>query len=199
MGQFILTARQAARCLIVIDNAELTRLMKRLSERQDQDAFNMLFDYYSPRIRSVMIKQGCSGELADEIAQETLLKVWRKAAMFNPDKGSVASWVFTIARNLKIDRFRKELPWQKLPEDFDQIPSDCQQADEIVSENQRRDQLLLVLETLPKEQRQIVTMSFLEGQSHGEIAKTLDLPLGTVKSRMRLAATKIKKAMKEKI
>jgi RNA polymerase sigma-70 factor (ECF subfamily) len=175
----------------------MTDLIKRLATGRDPAAFDELYRHFGPRVRAVMLRQGCSGELAEEIAQETLLTVWRKAHMFDAGKGSDATWIFTIARNLRIDRLRREAPWQPLPDEYLQVAGDDQPADEAVDERQRRDRLREVLQTLPADQRQVIELSFIDALPHSDIAERLQLPLGTVKSRIRLAAQKIREAMKE--
>lgn len=138
-----------------------------------------------------MIRQGANADLAEELAQEALTTVWRKAALYSPDKGNPSTWIFTIARNLRIDRLRRERAWQPLPESHDKQACDQPTPDEMVSEQQRSERVREALKALPAEQLEVVTLSFIEGFSHSEIAEHLDIPLGTVKSRMRLAYQKL--------
>lgn len=157
----------------------------------------MLFETYAPRVKSYMMRQGADPNTAEELAQETLLTVWRKAALYSDDKGSATTWIFTIARNLRIDRLRREVAWQPLPDDIEQESTSDPAPDEVVSENERRDKVQAVLAELPADQAEVVTLSYVEGLSHSEIAERLGVPLGTVKSRMRLAYHKIRDALEE--
>ena len=166
-------------------------LIRKVAEAQDQVAFSTLFESFAPRIKGYMIRQGANPDLAEELAQEALATVWRKAALYSPDKGSPTTWIYTIARNLRIDRLRRERAWQPLPENHEKQVCDDPTPDEMVSERQRSQRVREALKTLSAEQVQVVTLSFIEGLSHSEIAEQLDIPLGTVKSRMRLAYQKL--------
>ena len=126
------------------------------------------------------------------------MTVWRKAGLYSPDKGAVSTWIFTIARNLRIDRLRKEFPWQELSDDFaERLASDDMAADDAVSEAQRQVRVRAVLDELSPDQRSVIVLSYIEGLSHSEIAERLSLPLGTVKSRMRLAYQKVRTALED--
>lgn len=152
----------------------------------------MLFQTYAPRVKSYMMRQGADPNTAEELAQETLLTVWRKAGLYSGEKGSATTWIFTIARNLRIDRLRREVAWQPLPDDIEEEASADPAPDELVSERERRDRVQSALAGLPADQAEVVTLAYVEGLSHSEIAERLGLPLGTVKSRMRLAYQKIR-------
>jgi RNA polymerase sigma-70 factor, ECF subfamily len=172
-------------------------LINRVAARSDAEAFRQLYQGFAPRIKSYMMRRGADAATAEELAQETLLTVWRKAGLYTSDKGTAATWIFTIARNLRIDRLRREVPWQELPEGHDETPSDDTAPDERVVERERERRVRDVMATLPKDQSEIVSLSYLDGLSHSEIAERLDLPLGTVKSRMRLAYQKIREAVED--
>ena len=124
--------------------------------------------------------------------QEAMAAIWKKAALYSSEKGNPSTWIFTIARNLRIDKLRRERAWQPLPEGHAETPSTDPAPDELVSEQERSDRVRAILADLPEDQLSVVTLSFLEGLSHSEIADRLDIPLGTVKSRMRLAYQKIR-------
>lgn len=181
--------------------AALTRtmadLLQRVARSGDVEAFRKLFQTYAPRVKSYMMRQGTDANTAEELAQETLLTVWRKAALYSGEKGSATTWIFTIARNLRIDRLRKEVAWQPLPEDNEEKASDDPAPDEELSERERRERVQQVLGDLPADQSEVVVLSYIEGLSHSEIAERLGLPLGTVKSRMRLAYQKIRDALED--
>ncbi|MEO1281085.1 MAG: sigma-70 family RNA polymerase sigma factor [Pseudomonadota bacterium] len=175
----------------------MSDLLQRIAESSDADAFAQLFQNYGPRVKSYMMRQGADPHTAEELAQETLLTVWRKAQLYSGDKGSATTWIFTIARNLRIDRFRREKPWQELPEGRDEEPSNDTPPDEAVSERERSARVHAALNNLPSDQQEVVALSYLEGLSHSEIAERLSLPLGTVKSRMRLAYQKIREGVED--
>lgn len=172
-------------------------LLTRVAERGDVEAFGKLFQQFAPRIKSYMMRQGADSATAEELAQETLLTVWRKASLYSSDKGTAATWIFTIARNLRIDRLRREVPWQGLPEGHEETASDEPLPDELVSEQERQKRIRAALSRLPEDQHEVVQLSFIEGLSHSEIAERLSLPLGTVKSRMRLAYQKVREAVED--
>lgn len=172
-------------------------LLQQVAVHRDVDAFRQLFQQYAPRVKSYMMRQGADPNTAEELAQETLLTVWRKAALYSGEKGSATTWIFTIARNLRIDRLRKEFPWQELPEGHNETPSSDTLPDEVVSEAERRARVQTALASLPQDQHEVVSLSYIDGLSHSEIAERLNLPLGTVKSRMRLAYQKIRDAVED--
>ena len=144
-----------------------------------------------------MMRKGADAGTAEDLAQETLLTVWRKADLYAGDKGSMTTWVFTIARNLRIDRLRRETPWQELPDTHLAAASGDALPDEALAEKQRQLRVRSALAALPEDQRQVVTLAYLEGLSQSEIATRLSLPLGTVKSRMRIAYQKVRAALED--
>jgi RNA polymerase sigma-70 factor (ECF subfamily) len=172
-------------------------LLQRVAANGDVEAFKALFQAYAPRVKSYLLRQGADPATAEELAQETLLAVWRKAALYSDEKGSATTWIFTIARNLRIDRLRKEVAWQPLPEDNNEQPSLDPLPDAELSERERGERVRAMLAELPEDQSAVVQLAFVEGLSHSEIAKRLNLPLGTVKSRMRLAYQKIRDALED--
>jgi RNA polymerase sigma-70 factor (ECF subfamily) len=170
-------------------------LIQRIARDQDPQAFRELFLKYGPRVKAMMMRQGADAETAEEIAQDTMLAVWRKAHLFAENKGSVSTWVFTIARNLRIDRLRRQVVWQDLEPELEKLVSEEDLPDEALSRNEVRERMSAALEVLPPEQYQVVQLSFIEGLSHHEIAERINAPLGTVKSRIRLAYQKIRDAV----
>jgi RNA polymerase sigma-70 factor, ECF subfamily len=180
-----------------LDRGSMAELINQVAARGDAEAFRQLFQAFAPRVKAYMMRQGADPNTAEELAQETLLTVWRKAAMYSSDKGSAVTWIFTIARNLRIDRLRREVPWQELPDGHDEQASSDTPPDEVVVERERQRRVQEVLAGLPPDQSDVVNLSYLEGLSHSEIAERLGLPLGTVKSRMRLAYQKIREAVED--
>lgn len=193
----VLEEGRTRRSLAVDAPRTMADLLQRVAANGDVEAFKALFEAYAPRVKSYMLRQGADAATAEELAQETLLAVWRKAALYSDEKGSATTWIFTIARNLRIDRLRKEVVWQPLPENNEERPSEDPTPDEEVSERERAEKVRAMLAELPPDQSEVVNLAFLEGMSHSEIAKRLDLPLGTVKSRMRLAYQKIRDALED--
>lgn len=176
----------------------MSELLSLIATDRSDAAFRRLFDEYGPRIRSYMLRQGTDHDLAEELTQETLVTVWRKAALYSTEKGSPAAWMFTIARNLRIDRIRRQRPWQELSEEHAAtLASDDAPADEQMDLDQRQQRVRSVLNDLPAEQVEVVTLAFMDGLAHSEIAERLGLPLGTVKSRIRLAYNKLRSALED--
>ena len=163
--------------------------------RRDTSAFLVLFNYYAPRLKAYMKKLGTSDELAEELAQDVMFTVWRKADTYDPAKSAVSSWLFTIARNLRIDALRRDQRQTIDVTDPTLVPAPLPAPDANIQAAQQEKQIRAVLGALPQEQAQVVTLAFYQNQSHGEIAAALSIPLGTVKSRMRLAFQRIREAL----
>jgi RNA polymerase sigma-70 factor (ECF subfamily) len=163
--------------------------------RRDTGAFMALFNYYAPRLKAYMKKLGASDELAEELAQDVMFAVWRKADTYDPSKSAVSSWLFTIARNLRIDALRRDQRQTIDVTDPTLVPAPLPSPDHNIQQVQQERQIRAVLGALPHEQAEVVTLAFYHGKSHGEIAATLAIPLGTVKSRMRLAFQRIREAL----
>lgn len=170
-------------------------LLKRVANAADEAAFRELYQNYGPRVKAYMMRQGADAATAEELAQETLLTVWRRAALYVPERGSATAWIFTIARNLRIDRLRREVPWQALPEDHEETAADDPRPDEAVAGRQAQEAVRAALAALPEDQREVVTLAYIEGLSHSEIAARLNAPIGTIKSRMRIAYQKVRAAL----
>jgi RNA polymerase sigma-70 factor (ECF subfamily) len=177
------------------EDAILRRLIESVAKNLDREAFEELFDRLAPRIKSFMLRKGVSAELAEDLVQDTMIAVWTKAGLYAPDKGSVTGWVFTIARNLRIDRLRRNsnVSFTAI-EDFD-CASEEMGPDEELALQQERDGVARALETIPEDQKQILILSFIEDVPQTAIAERLNLPLGTVKSRMRLAYGRLRKTL----
>jgi RNA polymerase sigma-70 factor (ECF subfamily) len=154
---------------------------------RDRSAFIELFGRYGGRIKGLMIRQGSSPQDADEIAQEVMVSIWRRAATFDPERAGAATWIFAIARNRRIDMIRKTRRPAPDPEDPLFQPDPEPDGLETLTAAEREVQVRAVIRTLPEEQRRILMAAFYDGLSHGEIAERFGLPLGTVKSRIRLA------------
>ncbi len=173
-------------------SAAMSDLLVRVAVVQDRAAFAELYDYFAPRVKGYLMRGGAAADLADDIAQETMLKVWRKAALFDPAKAAAATWIFTIARNLRIDAARRAAKPQLDAEDPSLLPEAETPADEKIARADRDARIREAFTKLPPNQHEVVRLHFLEDAAHSEIAERLNLPLGTVKSRLRLAFNKIR-------
>lgn len=172
---------------------EMDALLGRVAAHQDKAAFAILFTHFAPRVKAYLLRLGASSGVAEELAQEALLSVWRKAHLFDPAKASAATWLCTIARNLRIDAIRREKRPELDPEDFMPEPDADADAGLMLAEDEGR--LRLALKELPADQIQVVELSFFADKPHSQIAAELGIPLGTVKSRLRLAMGRLKRAM----
>jgi RNA polymerase sigma-70 factor (ECF subfamily) len=174
------------------DDGDLVRWMAAVAEHRDRDAFEQLFRYYAPRLQRYMLKAGMGPEAAEDMVQETMVEVWRKARLYRAEIGRVSTWIFTIARNLRIDRLRAhrhvEVPLE--PEVHAATSEDLDHGLRVDAQR-----LVEQLRSLPSEQRHVMQLSYLEGLSHSEIGRRLGLPLGTVKSRLRLAFARTRERM----
>lgn len=175
-----------------LSNAELCALIRRVAEHRDRAAFAVLFRHFAPRLKGFGLRRGVDAAAAEELAQETMLTVWRKADTFDPTKATVSTWIFTIVRNKRIDLFRREgYPEVELSEVDDQS-DEAMGPEQAMDAGQQQSAVRLAMESLPPEQLKIIKMAFFEEKSHSEIAAELKLPLGTVKSRIRLAVTRMR-------
>lgn len=180
-----------------VTNEELCSLVEAVAVNRDRQAFAMLFKHFAPRLKGFALRRGIDVGAAEELAQETLLTLWRKAEMFDRNRATVSTWVFTIVRNKRIDMFRREgFPEVELSEVAEQA-DDGQGPHEQTQWAEVGSHLKEAMRTLPKEQIEILQKAFFEEKSHRAIAAELDLPLGTVKSRIRLALTRLRAAMPE--
>jgi len=167
-------------------------LIALVGAKQDRAAFQALFEHFAPRIKAVMLKGGVNMMQAEDLMQDVMMTVWRKSAQFSPDRGTVSAWIFTIARNARIDLFRKasSRPYDDVYEM--EIAADDQSSDDAMLQIEREECVSAALEDLPQDQREVIQLAFIADMSQSEIAKKLSLPIGTVKSRMRLAYGKLK-------
>jgi RNA polymerase sigma-70 factor (ECF subfamily) len=165
--------------------------LRKIAEERDAGEFRSLFQTFWPKVRTMLMRQGADRETAEEIAQETMLAVWAKSHQFSRDRGNVSAWIYGIARNLRIDRVRKQAVWQRYQDSEATTRRQSSVVEPPVWEQHRGD-MEEALGRLPAEQLQVIQLSFVDGMSQSEIAAKLKLPLGTVKSRMRLAFGKLR-------
>jgi len=163
----------------------------------DREAFKRLFEHFAPRIKGLMLKAGCSADEAEEIAQNTLIAVWRKAGQFDPTTTGVAAWIFTIARNLRIDSVRRAARGPRLGQDAElaDATDTADLADVVISRVEDASRVSAAIARLPAEQSSVIRLSFIEERPHPEIAGILRIPLGTVKSRIRLAVNRLRELL----
>lgn len=177
------------------DNRRLQDEMSRrvaLIAKGDREAFAEFFGYYAPRLKSFMMRRSADAETAEELVQETMLAVWNRAGQYSTAKGSVTAWLYTIARNLRIDRLRKQPAQTMYDIDDYEEKSDEPTGEEQLLTRERDEQVSQALDGLPKEQFDVISLSYLDDLTQAEIADRLNVPLGTVKSRMRLAYQKLR-------
>ena len=178
-------------------NDDWASLVEAVRDRQDKVAFAALFRQFAPRVKGFLMKSGASASLAEECAQDVMATLWQKAHLYDPARASVATWVFTIARNRRIDALRKAR--RPEPEDLTWGPEDEPDQADVYEMAQDHLRLTQALSILPEGQRQVIEKAFYGDLSHSEIADVTGLPLGTIKSRIRLALDRLRQnlALKE--
>lgn len=160
---------------------------------QDLSAFVSLFTAYGPRVKAYLQKRGACEQFSEELAQEALLTVWRKAGQFDPERATASAWIFAIAHNLWIDGVRRERLMANAPPE--EPGDECPTPLEILQAREDGRRLRAAIETLPPERHTILKMAFFDELSHTEIAETLGVPVGTVKSRIRLATVQLRRVL----
>ncbi|MEM1149563.1 MAG: sigma-70 family RNA polymerase sigma factor [Pseudomonadota bacterium] len=166
--------------------------MARIAVDKCRSSFAELFEFFAPRLKAYMQQLGADPSQAEELAQEVMVTVWRKAEQFDPQKASVSTWIFRIARNRRIDAHRRTQRPELDPDDPMLRPPDPETPDTTLNRAQLEEIVREQLETLPTEQLELLKAAFYQGLSHSEIAKAFNLPLGTVKSRIRLAFNRLR-------
>ena len=167
--------------------------MIRIRDHKDREAFARLFAHFAPRVKGFLISAGSDPAVAEDCAQDVMVSVWRKAHLFDPTRASVSTWIFTIARNRRIDLARKDK--RPEPEDLGWGPEPEQAQDDGLALQQESEQLGQALAALPSKQRELIEKCYFGDLSHREIADATGLPLGTIKSRIRLALEKLRQHM----
>lgn len=172
---------------------ELNSLIDAVARDRDRAAFARLFGYFAPRVKSFLMRSGLADSAAEEVTQEVMIAVWRKASYFDPSKAGASTWVFTIARNQRIDRLRRarSRTADHLPDPSDE-PDMSPSGEDITLIAEREEGVRKALASLPNDQSTIVRLSFFAEKPHAEIARELGIPLGTVKSRVRLALNRLR-------
>jgi len=166
--------------------------MAAISANRSKEAFAELFDFYAPRIKSYMLRLGASDSEAEELAQDVMITVWQKAGMYDRNQASVSTWMFRIARNRRIDAQRRQRRPELTADDPMLRPPEIEQPDALLARDQLEGIVRSELVKLPLDQLRLLQAAFYDGLSHSEIARAFNLPLGTVKSRIRLAFLRLR-------
>lgn len=179
---------------LMAKNSEWVEQIRRIQTDQDQAAFAEVFRHFAPRVKAFLMKSGASASLAEECAQETMATLWRKAHLFDPARASVSTWIFTIARNRRIDILRKQR--RPEPEELPWGPEAEPDQEDVIALQQETKQLGQALAELPAKQRELIEKAYFGDLTHSQIAAETGLPLGTIKSRIRLALERLRHDMK---
>jgi RNA polymerase sigma-70 factor (ECF subfamily) len=188
-----------ARAPMMPSNEDLQVWLFAVADSADRLAFARLFEHFAPRVKGYLMRSGSTAELAEELTQETMVAIWRKAASFDPARAALSTWVFAIARNLRIDYHRRGDGTAGIDDegwDPEQQPADAHASpDELVVAAQRERGVHDAIARLPADQALVLRLSFFEEHPHAAIAEQLGIPLGTVKSRIRLAVAQLRKSL----
>jgi RNA polymerase sigma factor (sigma-70 family) len=168
-----------------------------VAQHQDRAAFARLFGHFAPRVKRYLMQSGSPEAQAEELTQEALAAVWRKAALFDPAHAAASTWIFTIARNLRVDALRRRQGVEAMDEDFDfdQLLADEPDAEERLHTARLHERLRGAFACLTPDQQQVLQLSYFNDEPHARIAAELGIPLGTVKSRVRLAVARLRRLL----
>jgi RNA polymerase sigma-70 factor (ECF subfamily) len=195
-GPVSISGPRPARTARVTEGAEdYDQLIVAVAQTRDRDAFARLFLHFAPRLKAWLIKGGAADAAAEEFAQDALLTVWRKADLFDARVARASTWIFTIARNRRLDALRRDA--RVPPIDLVPTPLDPERPDALLEERQDAARIREAMATLTPEQAQVLHLSFFLDQPHSAIAERLCLPLGTVKSRIRKAMLKLRVTLEQ--
>ena len=191
-------AQDNGRIQVGQDKTELSQetvWMLAVRDARDSASFEALFDFFSPRLKGFVMRSGTSADKAEEVVQEVMLSVWRKAAQFDPHRAQVSAWIYQIARNRQIDLMRREN--RPMPEELKEEPGSEPDASQVLALAQEAAQLKRALAKLKLEQREIIEKSYLGELTHQQISDQTGLPLGTIKSRIRLGLERLRHDLKD--
>lgn len=180
-----------------LSNDELCRLIDAVAHARDRAAFVRLFEYFAPRLKAFGMRKGVDPAAAEELAQETMLTVWRRADLFDPRRASAATWVFTIVRNKRIDLYRRAVRPEVDLDAIADLPDQCEGPEAQLGHTEAGAAVRAAMSGLPAEQVEVLHKAFFEDKPHSVIADELRLPLGTVKSRIRLGLARLRGAIPE--
>ena len=176
------------------DEAGLEADLRAVAERHDREAFGRVFAFYAPRVKAYLRRLGADDAVAEDLTQEAMLSVWRRAQQFDPRRAALSTWIFTIARNKRIDALRRDRRPDYDPEDPAIVESadNAPRGDQVAETEQIKLVVQRAIDGLPREQAELLRIFYFEEKPHSAIAEELGLPLGTVKSRLRLALSKLR-------
>ena len=167
-----------------------------VGRRRDREAFAALFRFFAPRLKRYFLRIGCPARQAEDLVQETMMRVWDRADRYDPGRAQASTWIFTVARNLRLDSLRGERrPEPESEALLSALPGPSDGADLMLESHRREERVRAALAALPEDQLEILQLSFFEDVAHSDIAQRLGLPLGTVKSRIRRALQRLRKTM----
>ena len=176
----------------------LNKQLTDIGQKQCSEAFTAIYNHFAGRVKSFLIGKGINDDTAEELMQEVMIAVWRRACTFDQTKAAASTWIFTIARNRRIDHLRGTPRVEiELEDSLLQLESDDLPAEQQVDILQDATRVHSAIANLPTDQHKVLHLSFFKGQSHGDIAARLGLPIGTVKSRIRLAMRSIRNTLHE--
>jgi len=206
-GRGAAPARAAARLALVVPAGEdemtspehLKSLVLAVALDHDRAAFSALFAHFGPKLKHWLMRSGSPPDVAEELVQETFVVLWRKADRFDHGRSNVAAWLFTIARNLRVDRHRglPETAWSLDDDEVGRVRDPASTPDQRVLDDERDVTVRRALAQLPPDQRLLLQLAFYDDKSHSCIAEELALPLGTVKTRIRRAAARLRLMLEE--
>ena len=165
--------------------------MKRIQKDRDEMAFSEIFDFFAPKVNAYFIQNNIKFESSEELTQEVLSTVWAKSDLYNSEKSALSTWIFTIARNKKIDFYRKNSKIDFKEEDIREFLYQDREVN-LIEEYDAKKQIERINNELDEQQKIMIKMNFFENKSHKKIADELEIPLGTVKSRIRHILTKMR-------
>lgn len=190
------TARAARVCMSDDARDPFAVLIQAVAASRDREAFAALFDHFAPRLKAWMMKSGAAPQAAEDFAQDAMLTVWRKAELYDARRAAASTWIFTIARNLRIDSLRRDARRTPSPE-IDLAPEPAPDPEAEVQAHDEAARIAVLLNGLSEEQRTVLRLSFYKDRPHSEIAERLGLPLGTVKSRIRRALMELRTRLED--
>lgn len=175
--------------------SEQTRLMLAVRDRRDKQAFAALFDFYAPRLKGFVMRGGSDGAQAEEIVQEVMLTIWRKADQFDPERAQVSGWIYQITRNRHIDAVRRTS--RPMPEELKEPEGHDPDPGQVLALEQETSELRAALARLKPDQRDMIERAYLGELTHQEINDQTGVPLGTIKSRIRLGLERLRHELRE--
>lgn len=178
--------------------ADESALMRAIAVDRDRSAFACLFDRYGPKVKAFLVRGGLDASVSEELVQDIMLTVWRRADTYDAAQAGVPTWLYAIARNRRIDFFRRKREVGIEAAELPDVGDPEQAADRILERCQQFDRLRSAVAGLPAEQTDMLRRAFFEHKSHSEIASECALPLGTVKSRIRLAMVHLRRVLEER-